>query len=130
MKTIYQKYLSQLSWWKQLSINVGAVLTALLATLTASHVHINWFTSDTVNAISQDIITIGTFFVGSFVGLFNTYMTERSKKKAKAIAEQYAKEKAVSDAAKVAKAQAVLAVTNNSETIPSTEGQTTTTQSN
>ncbi|WP_025727696.1 hypothetical protein [Heyndrickxia ginsengihumi] len=117
------KYLSDISWWKQLSLNVLTLLTSLLAALTVAKVHIDWFTSDTINAVAQFIIAFGTFFVGSVAGIINTYITERSKKKAKEVAEKYAQEQAEAAAAKVAKAKEVLATTaENPETTPSTEG--------
>jgi hypothetical protein len=114
------KYLSDLNWWKQLSLNALTLLTALLAALTTAHIHVNWFTSDTVNAVAQFVIAFGTFFVGSCAGLINTYLTKKSKVKAAKVAEQHQKEQAAAEAAKVETAKQIVASAGNTQS--STEG--------
>ncbi|MED1201931.1 hypothetical protein [Heyndrickxia acidicola] len=117
------KYLSNLNWWKQLSLNALTLLTALLAALTTAHIHVNWFTSDTVNVIAQFIIAFGIFFVGSCAGLINTYLTIKSKEKAAKVAEQHQKEQEAAAVAKVEAAKQIVASAGNTQ--PSTEGPVT-----
>lgn len=99
------KYLNDLNWWKQLSINVGGVLSSILAFLSILNIHYKWLTADSINAFVTVIVAFGTLFVGSFAAIVNTYITEHSKKKAKQVAADYEEEKKQEAAAKLEEAK-------------------------
>jgi hypothetical protein len=124
------KYLSDINWWKQFGLNVGGVLTAILGFLSILNIHYRWLNAGSINAFITLILALGVLFVGSFATIINTYLTERSKKKAKQVADDYttqklAEEQAVQNAEieKVKAALAQLQAENASPvTTPSVQG--------
>jgi hypothetical protein len=120
------KYLSDINWWKQFALNVGGVLTSILGFLSILNIQFHWLTVGSINAVVTVIIAFGTLFVGSLATLINTYLTDKSKQKAAAFAEDYqAKQEAVQkaeiDKIKVALAQ-LQTVNASPVTTPSTTG--------
>lgn len=103
------KYLSDINWWKQLSLNVGGVLTACLAFLSILNIQYHWLTASSINAFVTLIIAIGTLFVGSFATLVNTYLTKGSKEKAKQVADDYTAQQLAQEQAEIDKVKAALA---------------------
>ncbi|CAI6329555.1 hypothetical protein M1D45_21815 (plasmid) [Bacillus sp. SA116] len=82
-------FLNDLDWWKHLATNVGGVLTAILGFLSILNLHFDWFSPGSIDAFTAIIVAIGTLFVGSFSTVVNTYLTKRSKEKAKQVAYKY-----------------------------------------
>lgn len=120
------KYLSDINWWKQFALNVGGVLTSILGFLSILNIQFHWLTAGSVNAVVTVIIAFGALFVGSLATLINTYLTDKSKQKAAAVAEDYqaqqeAAQQAEIDKIKVALAQ-LQAVNASPVTTPSTTG--------
>jgi uncharacterized protein involved in cysteine biosynthesis len=120
------KYLSDLNWWKQLGLNVGGVLTSILAFLGVLNVHYEWFTSNSINAVVAFILALGSLFVGSLATLINTYLTDKSKKKASQVASDYEAEIKAALDAEIEKIKVALAHLQAeqaaAQTTPSTEG--------
>jgi Na+/phosphate symporter len=106
------KYLDDLNWWKHLAINVGGVLTSILGFLSILNIHYKWLTADSINAFVAIIVAFGTLFVGSFATIVNTYVTERSKKKAKQVAADYEEQKKAEAAAKLEEAKKLVELAN------------------
>jgi uncharacterized membrane protein (DUF106 family) len=97
------KYLSNLNSWQQISLKVMGLLTQVLGLLSILDIHYKWLTASSINAFGAIIVAFGSFFVGTLAILINTYLTDRSKQKAKAVADEYtAKQKAEEEAAKQA----------------------------
>jgi uncharacterized membrane protein (DUF106 family) len=106
------KYLNDLNWWKQLAINVGGVLSSVLAFLSILNIHYKWLTAGSINAVVDIIVAFGTLFVGSFATIVNTYVTEYSKKKAKQVAADYEEQKKAEAAAKLEEAKKLVELAN------------------
>jgi sugar phosphate permease len=124
------KYLSDLNWWKQLALNVGGVLTAVLAFLGMLNIHYEWFTDSSINAAMAIIVAFGTLFVGSLATLLNTYLTKRAKEKATQVAVDYAQEQATNEDAERERIKAIVEQVleaQNAATTPSKEKNTATT---
>lgn len=102
------KYLSDLNWWKQLALNVGGVLTAVISFLSVLNIHYKFLTVGSVNSFVDIIIAVGTLVVGSLASLFNTYLTKSSKDQAIQIANETQAQAIAEEAAKQAQAQAEL----------------------
>jgi hypothetical protein len=81
------KNLSDLNWWKQVSVLVGGFLSSLLGLLSWLNIHFKWFTSGTIDASVVGIVALGVFIVGMIATLKNTYLTKGSKDKAVEIAQ-------------------------------------------
>jgi hypothetical protein len=109
------KYLNDLNWWKQLAINVGGVLSSVLAFLSILNIHYKWLTAGSINAVVDIIVAFGTLFVGSFATIVNTYVTEYSKKKAKQVAADYEEQKKAEAAAKLEEAKKLVALANQAQ---------------
>jgi uncharacterized membrane protein (DUF106 family) len=120
------KYLSDISWWKQLALNVGGVLTSILGFLSILNIQYHWLTAGSINTVVTVIIAIGTLFVGSFATIINTYLTDSSKKKATAVAEDYQAQQEAKQQAEIDKIKAALsqlqAEKASEVTTPSTTG--------
>jgi predicted RND superfamily exporter protein len=120
------KYLSDLNWWKQFALNVGGVLTSILGFLSILNIQFHWLTASSINAVVTVILAFGTLFVGSLATLINTYLTDKSKQKAAAVAEDYQAQQEAAQQAEINKIKAALAqlqsVNTSPVTTPSTSG--------
>jgi uncharacterized membrane protein (DUF106 family) len=119
------KYLSDINWWKQLGLNVGGVLTSILGFLSILNIQFHWLTAGSINAVITIIIAFGTLFVGSLATLINTYLTDKSKLKAKQVADDYAAKQEAEQQAEIDKIKAALAQLQSVNTSPGTTPSTT-----
>lgn len=128
------KYLLNTDWWKQFATNFCGFLGVLMGALAILNIHYKWLTADSINAFGDIIVAFGTLFVGSFGIFVNTYMTNRSKQKAVAVAEDYTAQLKAAEQEELEKFKANLeklqTQQTSAETTPSTEGQAAATQSN
>jgi uncharacterized membrane protein (DUF106 family) len=120
------KYLSDINWWKQLSLNVGGVLTSILGFLGILNIQFHWLTAGSINAVVTVIVALGTLFVGSLATLINTYLTDKSKLKAKQVADDYAAKQEAEQQVEIDKIKAALSQLQSEKasavTTPSTTG--------
>jgi acyl-CoA synthetase (AMP-forming)/AMP-acid ligase II len=119
------RYLSDINWWKQFGLNVGGVLTSILGFLSILNIQFHWLTAGSINGIVMVILAFGTLFVGSLATLINTYLTDNSKKKAAAVAEDYQAQQEAEQQAEIDKIKAILAQLQSVNTSPVTTPSTT-----
>ncbi|MED1205858.1 hypothetical protein [Heyndrickxia acidicola] len=103
------KYLSDTNWWKQTSLKVGGFLTSVLGALSLLNIHFEWLTANSINAVVSIIGAFGVFFVGCLATLINTYLTDRSKQEAKAIADDYVSKQLAAEQAEIDKIKEAVA---------------------
>jgi uncharacterized membrane protein (DUF106 family) len=120
------KYLSDISWWKQFALNVGGVLTSILGFFSILNIQFHWLTAGSINGVVTVILALGTLFVGSIATLVNTYLTDKSKLKAKQVADDYAAQQEAAQQAEINKIKTALSQLQSEKaavvTTPSTTG--------
>ncbi len=126
------KYLLDPDWWKQFGVLLGGFLVSIWTFLATLNIHFEWFTDKSINAFIAVISAFGALFMGSLATIANTFLTNRSKKKAAQVVDDYKAQLEAAEQVELEKFKAnlekVQAQSTSTETAPSAEGQATVTE--